>query len=165
MSSDLGLLVLLLPLLAIAAASDLAMRRVPNWLVVAIAGAGVAHQLGHAGVRAAALAALVALVLGAVLVVPWRLALMGAGDLKLAVSVACWLSPGRLAPFLLVAALVGGVLGIPHYVAALRRLQGAVALEGSLSRAVARAGAGGRQVPLGIAIALGGAVATLWRWP
>jgi prepilin peptidase CpaA len=166
MPSDPGLrLVLLLPLLAIAAASDLAVRRVPNWLNAAIAVAGVASQLGNAGVRGTAFAALTALVLGVVLVLPWRLSLMGAGDLKLAVAVACWLTPGQLAPFLFVAAIAGGILGIPHYLAALRRLQGAVVVEGSLGRALARGGAGRRQVPFGIAIALGGAAASLWRWP
>lgn len=161
-TSQLGLLVLL----AIAAGSDLALRRIPNWAAVAIALLGVAVQLDRGGPSAAAGSAVVACAFGAVLVVSWRLGFVGGGDVKLATAVSFWMYPDRTREFFLASALAGLVVALPHYGSALRRVSHAGPLAGgpaAAGLAVARAAAMDRRVPFGVAIALGGAFAVLWR--
>lgn len=159
-------LVLLLALLAVAAYADLASRRIPNWVPVAIAATGIAAQLARAGERAALAATVASLVALAVLLVPWRLRLMGGGDAKLAVALVAWVYPDRLTLFLLAAAISGVALAVPYLGGMLRRAAAARAVAGSVSGAawaVGRQAGATREVPFGVAIALGGALAVLWR--
>jgi prepilin peptidase CpaA len=155
-----------LALLAVAAGSDLALRRVPNWTSVAIASAGLAFQVVGFGPTAALSALAVALLVGVVLALPWRAGLMGGGDLKLAVACAAWLGPSRVVPFALAAALAGGVLALPHVGTVV--LRGRAGVVAGTSRSVV-AGAlhgatGRRQIPYGVAIAAGAAVAMVGGW-
>jgi prepilin peptidase CpaA len=109
----------------------------------------------------------VALGLGCVLLVPWRLGLMGAGDLKLAVGAAIWCGAGAVLDFVLYAALAGGVLVLPYVPAIVLRGRAGAALAGTGSGAIGgalRGASARRTVPFGVAIAAG-AAATVWRWP
>lgn len=154
-------LALLGVLLAIAATADLAARRVPNSIPVALLVSGLAAQASVQGWRAAAGAAAVALAAGALLLLAWARRLVGGGDLKLAVGVAAWMGTGRIVAFVLATALVGGALAIPFlrsFASARRELL--------VAAAQARVGGGGgarpppeRKVPFAVAIALGAAVA------
>jgi prepilin peptidase CpaA len=151
-------------LLAIAACSDLARRRVPNWTSVAIASAGLVLHVLIAGVMTALAALGVAAAVGLVLSISWRLGLMGGGDVKLAVAVVAWLGPARVLPFLFASALAGGALALPYVWSMLLRARVGVAA-GTARNAVVGAlqGAPGRrQVPFGVAIAIG-AVAAIVR--
>jgi prepilin peptidase CpaA len=149
----------LMPLLAIAAAADVAQRTVPNWISVVIAISGIAAQVNGGGWRTAAISAAVALALGALLVIPWSMRLLGGGDLKLAVGAAAWMGLERILPFLLATALAGGVLAIPF----LKSLT-AIGRELLIAASLRRVGEGAlspteRKVPFAVAIAVGAVAA------
>ena len=149
-------------LLAIACASDVAARRVPNVIVVAIAVGGVAAQWASGGL----LRALAGLLAGAALLVvlgaAWAAGRLGGGDLKLAAATTVWIGPSGALAFV----LFTGMAGIPVALAA----RAAHRLE--LARIVRGAGVGSvyeltperETVPLAVAIALG-AGAVLWGIP
>ena len=104
-------LILLIPGILYAAWVDYAQRRVPNWLNASLAVLGLAMQ-GHffgwwqpgGGVGWGLLGMLVGF---GVLIVPWLMHGMGAGDVKLMAAIGCWLGPWLT----LVSFAVGGILG------------------------------------------------------
>ncbi len=153
---------LLAALLALAAAWDVASRRIPNALCLAIAVAGGAAQVGRGGLPAilsggtCAAAVLLPLAFG------WRRGWLGGGDAKLFAAAATWMSWALLPRFLLATCVAGGVVS-------------ALALAGNACRrrfplaGATVAGSGGRAhellrvpVPYGVAITLG-ALTTLVR--
>ena len=148
----LSLSLLAVGLFAGAAASDLARRRIPNTLVVALAvlglirlGFAVAAGAGAATLGADLAASLIVLVLGAVI---FHFSLLGGGDVKLLAAGALWIGAPEMAPFLMMTVLAGGVL-------ALLFLAWAIASRGI---------AGGKSrlsLPYGVAIAAGGILTTL----
>lgn len=153
---------LALPLLAIAAAADVAWRRIPNGLAAAVAAIGV---LRHAAVGPGALGLAVA-VAGSVLlagVLLWQRGVFGGGDVKLLAAVALLLPPGAVPALLLAVPLAGGVLALGHL--ALRPLlrgrppspRGGVWLR-CILRCEARRIARGAPLPYGVAIAVGAMV-------
>jgi prepilin peptidase CpaA len=149
-------------LLAVACASDVAARRVPNALVVAIALAGVAAQWASGGVRQAAGGALAGAVLLAALLAAWAGGKLGGGDLKLAAATAVWLGVSGLLSFVLFTAMAGVPVALATYARSrvdLRRAAGpAAAGAGSLPE---RTAPHRPAVPVSVAIALG-AGAALW---
>jgi prepilin peptidase CpaA len=145
--------------LAVAAAADVAQRRVPNLVVAPLAASGLAAQWASGGISAAGDGALAG---GAVLVVlwlPWARGLLGGGDLKLAAATATWLGLGSVVPFLLFA----GAAGLPVAIAA------KLAYRLAPSR-LAQAAEGGavavrrETAPVAVAVALG-ALAVVWVRP
>jgi prepilin peptidase CpaA len=148
-------------LLAIACASDVACRRVPNVIVIAMALAGVAAQWASGGPARALWAVLGAAALLAVFFAAWAARKLGGGDLKLAAAVAIWLGPASLVWFV----LLTGMAGIPVALAAWagRRVAFARAAAGVAGGVDAGALPPVRShtVPLSVAIALG-AAAVLW---
>lgn len=91
---------------------DYSQRRVPNWLNAAIAITGFVAQgwyFGLAGLGAGALGLLVGF---AVLIVPWLMHGMGAGDVKLMMAMGVWLGPTWTAIAFCVGALVGGLIAV-----------------------------------------------------
>ena len=87
-------------------------RRVPNWLNAAIAAMGFMAQgwfFGWSGLGAGALGLLVGF---AVLIVPWLMHGMGAGDVKLMMAIGVWLGPGWTALAFCVGGVVGGVIAV-----------------------------------------------------
>lgn len=147
-----ALTVLAIGLFAAAAASDLARRRIPNPLVMALAALGLA-RLGLAvaagagpGVLGADLGVgLLVLALGAVF---FRFGLLGGGDVKLLAAGALWIGTAQVAPFLMTTVLAGGLLALIFLAWA----------------TLARASTGrksGPSLPYGVAIAAGGILTTL----
>jgi prepilin peptidase CpaA len=150
-------------LLAIACASDVAARRVPNAVVIAIAAAGVAAHWASGGLVQALGGALAGALILAVLLAGWAAGGLGGGDLKLAAATAVWVGPSGLVAFVLLSAMAG----VPVALAA----RAAHRLESwRLARAAAGPllpeGAPAREtVPLAVAIALGAGAVLSWSMP
>lgn len=148
--------VLIVALLAAAAGSDAALRRIPNALSVSIAAVGLFQVVATRGPVPALLHVLAALLLGAALVLVWRRGLLGGGDVKLAVACAAWLGPRSLATFLAATALAGGVLCVVAALASLARTSTVAGCAGPLTL---RERIGRATVPYGAAIAAGAVLA------
>jgi prepilin peptidase CpaA len=152
-------------LLAIACASDIAQRRVPNAVVLPLAVAGLAAQWVSGGPWALLWGATAGLCVFALLVAPWALGKVGGGDLKLAAAAAVWLGPARIPGFLVVAGLASAAVGIAVHVAHRVRLQRAVRAPAgspaSLDAPVVRC----QTVPVAIAVAAATFVALLGSKP
>ena len=138
--------------LAIAAVSDIRVRRIPNWTVLALIGlfAVLAIALGGQGLLSALAAAGVAL---AVSVALYALRLIGAGDSKLITAVALFAGLGYLPWLILATALTGGVIAALSFLSRPTRALTMVTMRGK--------GDWGRGVPYGVAIAVGGAL-VIW---
>jgi prepilin peptidase CpaA len=143
-------------LLLAACAADVRARRIPNALVLAVLGAGLARAALASGLAPAAAAhgpyaaSLWAAALGALVgLAAWlpfyAAGVLGAGDVKLFAAAAAWLGPQGVLPATTYAALAGGALAL---VWMLRR------------RAPARAGRDAR-LPYGVAISAG-VLITVW---
>ena len=104
-------LIVLTPATLFASFVDLRQRRVPNVLnaVLAIAGIGVQfHYHGASGIHSAAAGALVGLGL---LLIPWLMYAMGAGDVKLLAAIGTWLGPALTLYSFIAGAIIGGAIG------------------------------------------------------
>ncbi len=101
--------VVLGPAVAYAAYVDWRHHRVPNWLTASIAAAGlVAQVLWGQGL----LQGLGGLLLGfGLLIVPWAMHGMGAGDVKLMAAIGAWFGPWMALVAFCTGAVVGGVVG------------------------------------------------------
>jgi prepilin peptidase CpaA len=137
----------------LAASSDVARLKIPNWLTGALAlgflpatffATGAVDWLSH-------LAAGVAVFAGAALLFACRL--LGGGDVKLLAAVALWCGLHLVLPLLLLIALVGGVFAL--VVLALRQplLQAAIV---ALLRRVPLFLHHRMPIPYGVPIAIGG---------
>jgi prepilin peptidase CpaA len=139
---------------------DWRQRRIPNWLVLAAVGTGVALQTllpagqglfslvapGGLGVVAALQAAGLMFLAGLVL---WRLGLFGAGDAKLLMAAAVFAGPQGVLPLLLLTLGCGGILALGT-IAARGRLMPSTE-HGSMNRASER-------IPYSLAIAAGSVI-------
>ena len=137
--------------LVAAAASDLASYEIPNTICIvlaagfllAAAGMPLAAVLWHLACGAAVLVAMAA---------AFAFRLIGGGDAKLLAAASLWVGWPYLAPFILLTAIAGGVLGV--LLLALRRLVPAPQVGRWYARLLAR----GEGVPYGLAIAASGLV-------
>lgn len=144
--------------------TDVRTRRIPNVLVLVIAGMGVAYSLATRpfpqalGVSAAGFG----LGLG-IWIAFWLAGVIGAGDVKFFAAAGAWLGPAATWRAALVAALVGGVLAVAALVVgrrfgdALRRMVLAFS-SGSLTvlgKVPEPGEAGPRHLPYGVALAAG----------
>jgi prepilin peptidase CpaA len=103
--------------LSLGAASDLVQRRISNRLNAVIAAAGLvaAARIGGAAAVGGLSAALLVV---ALLWIPWVRGAVGGGDVKLAAAAAIWVGLPRLPLYVLCAALLGGlVAGLVYLVA------------------------------------------------
>jgi prepilin peptidase CpaA len=97
---------------AIATATDLKFRRIPNWLVLPFLAAGVGvsvlihgwHGLGQS-LEGSGLGLLIYGIL-------FWLGGMGAGDVKLSAAIGAWIGPHQLFLALIFAALAGGLMAV-----------------------------------------------------
>lgn len=146
-------------LLVIAAGHDAARFRIPNWISIAVAAVYPIHVLASpAGVAWGAALGLAgaAFILGLIL---FARGIVGGGDVKLAAVTALWAGVEHGADFLALTALAGGALSLVLLMPAARNV---------LAHAYDRFGAAGtgnpiadKQVPYGIAIAVGGVAAAV----
>lgn len=102
-------LAVLVPSILYASWIDYAQRRVPNWLNAAIAAAGLVAQLSFHGLAGAGNGMLGLLVGFGVLIVPWLMHGMGAGDVKLMAAIGMWLGPWLTLVSFAAGAIIGGV--------------------------------------------------------
>lgn len=151
--------------LAVAASSDVAIRRIPNPVVVLVAMLGLTvrwHAAGPGGVAGSALAAAA---LGAVLLVPFRRRVVGGGDVKLVSAAVCGVAADQLGVFAVATALAGGALSAVLLAtdararSALRASAVASALQVGAPRPGARVP--GAMLPYGVAIAVGAGIAAM----
>lgn len=110
-------------LLAVSCLTDLRARRIPNlvsgtafvaalvWHALAPAGAGLfdPYMAGGLGFREALIGAMASLVL---LVIPYGVGLLGAGDVKLLVALGAWVGISALPSFWLAVMLAGAALAL-----------------------------------------------------
>jgi prepilin peptidase CpaA len=133
-----------------AAASDVAMRRIPNRLTALLALVGMARLVvefaGGAGWQAQVLDLGTAAAVLAVGAAGFAAGLVGGGDVKLAAAASLWLGAAGLATFIIVTALAGGVLAFGYL---------------ALAAMPHRAGRAVPTLPYGVALAAGGLAATL----
>lgn len=105
-------LLVLIPAILYASWIDYAERRVPNWLNAAILAAGFAAQatfFGWGGVGWG----FAGMWLGfGVLIVPWLMHGMGAGDVKLMAAIGVWLGPWLTLWSFVVGAIIGGIAAV-----------------------------------------------------
>jgi prepilin peptidase CpaA len=108
---------LLLPL-AFAAWNDVALRRIPNEAVIAVAGIGAGLR-GAEGAAPLLLSLLGAAAVFALLLLPYARGWLGGGDVKLLTAIAIAVPPLETTQLLGATALAGGVLALLYL--ALRR--------------------------------------------
>lgn len=115
-------LAILIPGTLYASWIDYAERRVPNWLNAALAAMGLATQglfFGWTGLGVGLLGLLVGFGL---LIVPWLMHGMGAGDVKLMAAIGAWLGPMLTLWSFAVGAILGGVAALVMIVSTGRAL-------------------------------------------
>lgn len=105
-------LALLIPGILYASWIDYAERRVPNWLNVTILLAGLAAQTMYFGVGGLGWGFAGAAVGFGVLIVPWMMHGMGAGDVKLMAAIGAWLGPWLTLWSFAAGAIIGGVVAV-----------------------------------------------------
>lgn len=100
-------------LLASACWSDLRTRRIPNELVLLLAGAGLAYSMIVGQVPHGLLRGVEGLVTGLLIWLPfWLLGWLGAGDVKLFAGAAVWLGPWSAVDAAVMGALLGGLFTV-----------------------------------------------------
>ncbi len=105
-------LAILIPGILYASWIDFAERRVPNWLNAVLALAGLGAQFAFGGWNGLGVAMLGLLVGFGVLIVPWMMHGMGAGDVKLMAAIGAWLGPWLTLLSFGAGAIIGGVAAI-----------------------------------------------------
>ncbi|MGE0481491.1 MAG: prepilin peptidase [Phycisphaerae bacterium] len=105
-------LAVLIPGILYASWVDFAERRVPNWLNAALALAGLAAQASWFGADGLG-RGLAGFAVGfGLLIVPWLMHGMGAGDVKLMAAIGCWLGPWLTLISFVAGAIVGGIAAV-----------------------------------------------------
>ncbi len=103
---------ILVPGVLVASWIDYAQRRVPNWLNLSLIVAGFAVQgwfFGGAGMQVGLLGLLTGFGL---LIVPWMMHGMGAGDVKLMAAIGVWFGPMLTLYSFALGAMFGGVVAV-----------------------------------------------------
>lgn len=147
---------LFLALLAVAAISDVAKRKIPNWTVGALILVWIGAAIAGVAVGAWYLALAAAAIAFAIGYAFYHFGLMGAGDTKLFTAGALFAGLGWLMQFALITALLGGVLAVLYLAVRPRKAMRGLTAQG---RAEALKTASG--IPYGVPIALA-AAATAW---
>lgn len=102
----------LIPLILYASWIDYAQRKVPNWLNALIAASGLITQASYHGANGL-IAGILGLLVGfSVLIVPWLMHGMGAGDVKLMAAIGCWIGPWLTLLSFAAGAILGGCAAV-----------------------------------------------------
>jgi prepilin peptidase CpaA len=115
-------LALLIPGTLYASWIDYAERRVPNWLNAALAVAGLLTQGIYSGWSGLGIGMLGLLVGFGLLIVPWLMHGMGAGDVKLMAAIGAWLGPMLTLWSFAAGAIIGGIAAVVMIVSTRRTL-------------------------------------------
>ncbi len=105
-------LAVLVPGTVYASIIDYRERRVPNWLNALLGGLGLLAQLSYFGLAGLGNGVLGLLVGFGVLIVPWIMHAMGAGDVKLMAAIGAWLGPYLTVLGFGLGVLIGGAMGV-----------------------------------------------------
>lgn len=105
-------LAFLIPATLYASWIDYAERRVPNWLNALIAVVGLAVQAAYFGWPGVGWGMFGLFVGFAVLIVPWLMHGMGAGDVKLMMAAGVWLGPWLTLLSFAVGGIIGGIVAV-----------------------------------------------------
>ena len=106
------ILIILTPILLIAAATDICWRKIPNWLTFPAIIIGVAYHLCNAGIQGGLLS-LAGVILGMAFFLPFYLkGGTGAGDVKLMGAVGGFLGPTGVFYACLSSSIVGGLYAV-----------------------------------------------------
>jgi prepilin peptidase CpaA len=148
-------------LLLYAAFGDVRTRRIPNWVVVAVALPGILFSVALVSVGPGVLRSLEGFGVGLLLWLPFYIAgWLGAGDVKLFAAAGMWLGPLRTLEAAVIAAVVGGVLAVVWMVVSygIRRSASTLSLAVSVPSVLATTPSperARRTLPYGVALALG----------
>ncbi|MFH0981637.1 MAG: A24 family peptidase [Planctomycetota bacterium] len=159
---------ILVPGMILASWIDYAQRRVPNWLNVALLVTGFLVQgyfYGRAGLVTGALGLLVGF---GVLILPWAMHGMGAGDVKLMAAIGVWFGPWMAFVAFAVGAVLGGIIAVVMIVATGRlhtacanlgilmvKVQSRETTFGEFGSAKSFAAGGSQLLPYGVPLTLG----------
>ena len=144
---------LFLALLAFAAVSDMAKRKIPNWTVLALIAVWIGAVIAGQAIGAWYLALAAAAIAFAIGYALYHFGLMGAGDAKLFTAGALFANLTWLLQFSLITALLGGVLAILYLLIRPKKAMRGLTAQG---RAEALKNASG--IPYGVPIALAAAL-------
>lgn len=149
-------------LLTAVCVTDLRTRRIPNRLVLVIAGFGLANAVAASAAPGLARAAAGAGV-GLILWLPfYLLRMMGAGDVKFFAAACAWLDPTTALRAALLSAVFGGVLALVWVAGSLvkqRALRASAAMASDTAAGVVRSDPRSRKLPYGLAMVAGLTVA------
>jgi len=109
---------ILIPGVLLASWIDYAQRRVPNWLNAALIVTGFVVQGWFHGWSGLAMGLGGMLVGFGVLIVPWLMHGMGAGDVKLMAAIGVWFGPWMTLMSFALGGLIGGVIAVVMILAA-----------------------------------------------
>jgi prepilin peptidase CpaA len=101
-----------LSIASLACAFDLRTRRIPNWLTFGAAGAALVFHLFATGASGFVQGVGGWATGAALLLVPYALGGMGAGDVKLVAALGAWLGPGDTFWLAMYTSIAGGVLAL-----------------------------------------------------
>ena len=101
---------ILVPGILLASWIDYSQRRVPNWLNLALIITGFAAQAYFYGVSGLSTGALGLLAGFGLLIIPWMMHGMGAGDVKLMAAIGVWLGPALTFYSFALGAVIGGIV-------------------------------------------------------
>ncbi len=148
-------------LLAVASASDVALHRIPNSLVVGIAATGLLGALLATGALGVG-GSLAALVITAAVIGPaWARSWVGGGDLKLGAATAAWVGIERLPMYLVASAIAVGLVSSVCFAASAHPVRTQVRRHLAMAARCAAFSApigsetGRVQVPAGVGFAIG----------
>ena len=102
----------LVPSILLASWIDYKAKKVPNWLNVAIVATGFVVQGYFYGMSGLSTGGLGLLVGFGLLIVPWSMHGMGAGDVKLMAAIGVWFGPAMTLASFCVGAVIGGVVAV-----------------------------------------------------
>ena len=152
-------------MLAIACASDVAERRIPNVLIAPFVAGGILSRGFASGPGSAIAATLGGAVVFALLLLPWAKGKLGGGDLKLLSATAIWLGAPRIPAFLIWTGIAGLPVALASRVAHRMQLHRLVRLAASAGQSVDAVTPPRETVPVAIAITLGAFAALGWSLP